>query len=204
MLSDEDKNSLLELIKEKAVFYRSVELSSGKKSGYYVDGKQVTLSANGVYLVARVILNLIRNDKVDAIGGPTIGADPILGAVICLSHLNRSPIQGFIVRKQPKKHGMQRYIEGPPLKKGSRVVIIDDVVTTGESVLRAIKAVKDIGCEVVRVIALVDRLEGARERLKEHGFKLTSIFTREDLDLSSNLSDPEEDYLSLKEDPGKN
>lgn len=175
------KKRLLKLIKEKALFYQPVKLSSGKKSNYYVDAKQVTLSGEGAYLVARLVLDLIKKDNVEAIGGPTIGADPIAGAVIYLSYLNKTPLQGFIVRKDLKKHGMQRYIEGPPLKKDSRVVIIDDVITTGESTLRAAQAVEKMGCQVVRIITLVDRLEGGRELLEEHGFKLTPIFTRDDL-----------------------
>jgi len=184
MNSNIAKDKLLKLIKKKALFYQSVELTSGKKSNYYIDGKQITLLPEGAYLIAKVVFDLIKDDNIEAIGGPTIGADPILGAIICLGHSNKLPIQAFIVRKEPKKHGMQRYIEGPPLKKGARVAIIDDVVTTGESVLRAARAAADVGCEVVRVIALVDRLEGAGERLKQFGFMLTPIFTRDDLGVS--------------------
>jgi len=190
MTQDEIKKRLLKLIKEKALFYHSVKLSSGKESNYYIDAKQVTLSGEGAYLVARAILDLIKDDNVEAIGGPTIGADPIVGAVIYLSYLNESPLQGFIVRKDPKKHGMQRYIEGPPLKKGSRVVIIDDVITTGESTLRAARAVEEIGCKVIRIIALVDRLEGGGQLLEQHGFKLTPIFTKDDLNISGSKIKP--------------
>jgi orotate phosphoribosyltransferase len=175
------KKRLLKLIKEKALFYQPVKLSSGKESNYYIDAKQVTLRAEGAYLLARLILDLIKDDDVEAIGGPTIGADPVVGAVIYLSYLTKTPLQGFIVRKDPKKHGMQRYIEGPPLKKGSRVVIIDDVITTGESTLRAAQAVEKMGCQVVKIIVLVDRLEGGRELLEQQGFKLTPLFTRDDL-----------------------
>jgi len=171
----EEKSSLLQLIKEKALFCQPVKLSSGKKSSYYVDGRQITLSAKGAYLVAKLIFPMIKDDN--------LGADPILGAVICWSHLENFPLQGFIVRKEPKKHGMQRYIEGPALKKGTRVAIIDDVVTTGESVLRSARAVEELGCRVVRIICLVDRLEGAGERLKKYGYKLTPLFTRNDLEL---------------------
>ncbi|RLE10421.1 orotate phosphoribosyltransferase [Candidatus Aerophobetes bacterium] len=179
----EEKNSLLQLIKEKALFCQPVKLSSSKKSSYYVDGRQITLSAKGAYLVAKLIFPMIKDDNIQAIGGPTLGADPILGAVICWSHLENFPLEGFIVRKEPKKHGMQRYIEGPALKKGTRVAIIDDVVTTGESVLRSARAVEELGCRVVRIICLVDRLEGAGERLKKYGYKLTPLFTRNDLEL---------------------
>ncbi len=178
------KSRLLELIKEKALFYQPIELTSGKKSKYYVDGKQITLSGEGAWLVAKAVLDLIKDDNIEAIGGPTIGADPILGAIVSLSHLSGSPIKGFIVRKESKKHGLQKYIEGPFLEKGMRVVIIDDVVTTGGSLLKAAKAAQELGCEVVKIIVLVDRLEGAIQKLEQHEFKLISLFTRDDLDIS--------------------
>lgn len=185
MRLDKERNHLLQLIREKALFCQWIKLTSGRKSSYYIDGKQITLSGEGVYLVAKIVLDLIKDDNIKAIGGPTVGADPILGAIVCLSHLNRYPLQAFIVRKESKKHGMQRYIEGPPLEKDTEVAIIDDVVTTGGSVLKAAEAAVEFGCRVVRVIALVDRLEGARERLEKNGFRLTSLFTRDDLGISS-------------------
>jgi len=181
MMDNKVKQRLLQLIKEKTLFYQPVVLSSGKRSNYYIDAKQVTLLPEGAYLVAKLILDLIKDEDVEAIGGPTIGADPLLGAINCLSYLNQRPLQGFIVRKEQKKHGMQRFIEGPFLKKGTKVAIIDDVVTTGESIIRAVKAVKELGCEVVKVIALVDRCEGGREALKKYGLTLTSIFTIREL-----------------------
>ena len=184
MDSQQIRNRLLRLIKEKALFCQPITLSSGKKSSYYVDGKQVTLSGEGAWLVAKAVLDVIKNDAIEAIGGPMIGADPIVGALVCLSHLHQSPLRGFIVRREPKKHGMQQYIEGPPLEKGTRVAIIDDVITTGESVLRAAQAAQELGCKVVKVIVLVDRLEGAGERLKQHGLSFAPIFTRDDLGVS--------------------
>jgi len=187
MSLDDEKKTLLQIIRERALFHQPVRLSSGKESSYYVDGKQVTLSSEGSYLIARQIFEIVKKESVDAIGGPTIGADPIVGAVLFLSYLENFPLKGFIVRKEPKKHGMQRYIEGPALKEGSRVAIIDDVVTTGESVLRAARAAEEAGGKVVKVIAIVDRLEGARERLESCGFKFTSLFTKHDLNLSQRL-----------------
>lgn len=180
---DKTKKRLLQIIKEKAVFHSPVRLSSGKKSSYYIDARRVTLSGEGVYLAAKVIFDLVKDENIDAIGGPTMGADPIVGAVVCLSYLNHLSIQGFIIRKEPKEHGLQRLIEGPDLKKGSRVVIIDDVVTTGKSTLKAAKAVENSGCKVVKIIALVDRLEGGRQELEKNGFKFTPIFTVKDLDI---------------------
>ncbi|MBE0478193.1 orotate phosphoribosyltransferase [Candidatus Aerophobetes bacterium] len=184
MISNRDKEYLLGLIKEKALFYQRIKLSSGKQSGYYIDARQISLSGEGAYLIAKTVFNLIKEDNIQAIGGPTVGADPIVGAVACFSELQKTPLQAFIVRKEPKKHGMQRYIEGPPLKKGMRVAIIDDVVTTGESVIRAANVAQELGCEVVKLIALIDRLEGAEERLKQLGFTLTRVFTRDDLGIT--------------------
>ena len=180
----EDKRRLLQIIKREAVFHYPVKLSSGKRSNYYIDARRVTLSGEGVYLIARIIFDIIKDEDIDAIGGPTLGADPIIGAVIYLSYLNHSPIQGFIVRKLSKEYGLQKLIEGPDLKMGSRVVIVDDVVTTGKSTLRAAKAVENSRCKVVEVIALVDRLEGGRDKLEQNGFKFIPIFTVDELNLN--------------------
>jgi len=178
------KKRLLELIKKDALFFTDVKLSSGKKSDYYIDGRRITLTREGVWLVAKIVFDIIREDNVQAIGGPTIGADPIIGAVILLGHLNSYPLQGFLVRKEPKEHGMQRYIEGPSLKEGMRVAIVDDVVTTGSSILRVAQAVREKKCNITRIIAIVDREEGAEEILKKHGLYLTAIFKKDQLNIS--------------------
>jgi len=183
MVNDVVKKRLLQIIKEKAVLHSSVILSSGRVSGYYIDARKITLSAEGSYLVAKLIFDLIKDEGIDAVGGPTVGADPIVGAVIYLSYLNNSPLQGFIVRKEAKKHGLQKLIEGPDLKKGCRVVIVDDVITTGSSTLMAAKAIENLGCKVVKIIALVDRLEGGKKNLEENGFKFVSLFTVKDLSI---------------------
>ncbi len=171
---------LLDLIKQNCLKRGKVPLSSGTQSHYYIDGKMVTLSPEGCWLIAQLIFELLENEHVqaDAIGGLTIGADPIATAVAYLSHERGKPIHAFIVRMEQKAHGMGKLIEGP-LEDNSNVVIIDDVVTRGTSIHRAIEAVQDKGCKVVKVIALVDRLEGARKRLERYDF--TSIFTRDDI-----------------------
>ena len=110
----------------------------------------------------------------------TLGADPIIGAVIALSYARKTPVSGFIVRKDKKKHGMQKLIEGTELKKSDRVLIVDDVVTTGSSTIAAIKAVKEIGCKIIKAIAIVDREEGAAKNIKKLGLKLDPIFTIRD------------------------
>jgi len=172
------KKSLLQLLKAKALRRGRVVLSSGKVSNYYLDGRLVTLSPQGAYLVANIILDLIKDRRITAIGGPTLGADPIVGAVISLSAIKGKKLSGYIVRKRTKKHGMQRLIEGPPLPKGSRVVLVDDVATTGNSLVEAKIALDKQGVNVDCAIVIVDREEGARENLAKVGCRLISLFKK--------------------------
>jgi len=174
------KKLLLKILKKLSFKRKHVVLASGKISNYYFDGRISSLSSAGSYLIASIILDMIARDKIDAIGGLTLGADPIIGATVALSFKRKNRLNGFIVRKESKKHGMGNLIEGPQLKKNSRVLIIDDVVTTGSSTLKAIQAVQKTGAEIVRVISVVDRLEGASENISKLGLKLESIFTIKD------------------------
>ena len=119
---------------------------------------------------------MLKDDKIDAIGGPTLGADSILGAIASLSSQNKKPINTFIVRKAPKPYGKQQQIEGPLLKKGAKVVVVDDVATTGKSVIRSIEVLRGIGADVVKAVCIVDRGEGASKALADAGCKLVSIF----------------------------
>ena len=178
---DELKTRLSALLGKEALKKGSFVLSSGKISNYYLDGRIITLTAEGAYLVASIILELIRDKDIDAVGGPTLGADPIVGAVAALSHINKVPLQTFIVRKAAKEQGMQQQIEGPALKAGSRVVLVDDVVTTGKSLIEAKEALEEIGVIIEKVIVIVDRCEGARENLARQGLILESIFTIKEL-----------------------
>ncbi|HEX5131030.1 MAG TPA: orotate phosphoribosyltransferase [Candidatus Krumholzibacteria bacterium] len=155
-------------------------LASGRKSKYYINGKLTTLDARGAYLVARNFLAMIADDVPDAIGGLTLGADPIVGSMLSLAGLEDLAVRGFIVRKQSKDHGTKSLVEGP-IGPGDRVVIIEDVVTTGGSSMQAINAVKELGCEVRRVLAVVDREEGGRQNLSEVGCSLEAIFTASEL-----------------------
>ncbi|MBU0672249.1 MAG: orotate phosphoribosyltransferase [Candidatus Margulisbacteria bacterium] len=139
-------------------------LSSGKKSNFYVDCRRVTLHPKGAKLIGKIILDKIKGLKVDAIGGLTLGADPITAAVVTLSD-----IPGFIVRKKAKEHGTQQKIEGI-IQKGWNVVIVEDVATTGASAKQAIEAAEAAGAKVVKVISVVDRNEGAAEALKNYDF----------------------------------
>jgi orotate phosphoribosyltransferase len=149
MLSAKDK--LKQLLKEKAVKIGEFTLSSGKKSNFYIDCRKVTLHPEGARLIGEIILEKIKGLKVDAVGGLTLGADPIIGAVITLSNLN-----GFIVRKAAKEHGTQQKIEGL-IESGWKVLIVEDVATTGASALAAIAAAEAAGAKVVKVISVVDR-----------------------------------------------
>ncbi len=153
-------------------------LASGKKSEHYFDGKRLTLSAEGSYRVGRVIYDEIAGLAIDAIGGLATGAYPIATAVAMVSHLEGNPINAFVVREVPKEHGTRKKIEGHVVK-GSRVVIVDDVITTGESIVKAIEAVKEVGCEVVKIVVVVDRHEGGSKLLEDKGYDFISV-----LDLS--------------------
>ena len=177
------KAKLLTLLEREALKKGKFVLSSGKASDYYLDGRIITLTPEGAYLVASIILELVKDKNIDAIGGPTLGADPIVGAVAALSHIKKIPLKTFIVRKQTKEHGTQRQVEGPVLRKGSRVILVDDVATTGKALIEAKEALERIGVEIERALVIVDRQEGAAENLSRAGLKLDSIFTIEDFGL---------------------
>ncbi len=155
-------------------------LASGQKSNYYINGKFTTLDARGAYLIGRIFLAMLADDTPDAVGGLTLGADPIVGAMLAMAGLEDMPLKGFLVRKEAKGHGTQSLIEGP-LSERDRVVIIEDVVTTGGSSLKAIDAVEALGCQVKRVFAVVDREQGGKANLAERGIRLESIFTAREL-----------------------
>jgi orotate phosphoribosyltransferase len=176
------RNRLLTILRQEAYARKDVILSSGKTSHYYIDCRQVTLSAEGSFLTAKLMLAALSGNQVQAIGGLTLGADPIVAAVAALSFADHQPLQAFIVRKESKAHGQRRSIEGPTLPPGARVAIVDDVATTGGSILKAIERVREeTDWQVVQVLCLVDRQEGAREKLAQAGYELTSLFTGEEL-----------------------
>lgn len=154
-----DKPQLLALFRERALKFGDFTLASGRKASYYLDGKQITLHSTGLRLVAQGLLDLLGDVEFDAIGGMSIGADPIIGALLAVAAERGRDLCGFLVRKEAKGHGTGKYIEGP-VKPDSRVVIVDDVVTTGGSSLQAIDRIVEFGCQVVQVVAIVDRMEG--------------------------------------------
>ncbi len=159
-----------------------IRLASGRETTFYYDGKQVTLDPQHMHLFAKCVLQMIEVTSVDAIGGPTMGADPIASVVAHLAlETHQRHLQVFYVRKDAKPHGLQRMIEGPSLKHNSRVVVVEDVITTGGSVKRAIEALEHMGCQVAQVISLVDREQGGADLLKPYNY--TPLFTHSELQL---------------------
>ena len=177
-LNTEAAKRLREIAFEEAAFLQSdspiYHLSSGKWSKHYFDGKKITLSPKGAPHVAKMVLDEISGIQVDAIGGLVIGAALIVAAVAAVAEAEGKAIRTFIVREVAKEHGTQQKIEGH-LNKGWKVAIVDDVITTGTSVLKAIRAVEAEDCEVVKVIALVDRHEGGSDKLRAEGYKFQAF-----------------------------
>ena len=177
-----EREALLALVRDKALKFGDFTLASGKKAKYYLDGKQVTLDAQGARLVGEGILELLGDRLPAAVGGMSIGADPITAAVVTMAGVRGWPLRGFMVRKEPKGHGTERYLEGP-VQPGEEVVIVEDVVTTGGSSLTAIERCEAFGLKVTGVIAIIDRLEGGEAAFAARGHRLTSLFTIRDFGL---------------------
>jgi orotate phosphoribosyltransferase len=180
------RERLLELLKSKSLEVRPVTLSSGRSSDYYMDCKRVTLSPEGAYLTAGLMLEIIRPDVL-AVGGLTLGADPIVSSISVLSHIQGKGLAALIVRKEPKKHGTMSYVEGPALASGAKVAVVEDVVTSGASLLKAIDRIAAAGYQPVQALTILDRQEGGREAIEIRGFKLQALFTREDLNIDKNM-----------------
>ena len=156
------------------------KLASGKLSRYYVNCRIVTLDPEGMILIGSLISDRVGGSAIDAIGGPALGAIPIIDAVAMISFQRGKVLKPFYVRERVRDHGIAKKIEGN-VQKGDRVVIIDDVITTGGSTIRAIKCARDEGLEVVKVIALVDREEGGREAIEQHVKDFESLLTMSSL-----------------------
>lgn len=174
------RDELKQILTSKSLQRGDFTLSSGQKSNYYIDGKLTTLDSRGAYLTARIFLAMISDDVPDAVGGLTLGADPIVGSLLSLAGMEDLSLKGFIVRKAAKEHGTRSLVEGP-LEPGDRAVIVEDVVTTGGASVKAIDAVRQMGCQVDRVLAVVDREQGGHENLRQHGCRLEAIFRIEEL-----------------------
>jgi orotate phosphoribosyltransferase len=174
-----DKQALISLVREKALKFGDFTLASGKRAKYYLDGKQVTLDSAGAKLVAEGILDLLGQPLPAAVGGMSIGADPITAAVVTMAGVRGLPLKGFLVRKEAKGHGTNRFVEGP-VQPGDEAVIVEDVVTTGGSSLLAIERAEEFGLRVRRVIAIIDRLEGGAAAFARRGYELSSLLTIRD------------------------
>ncbi|NER20855.1 MAG: orotate phosphoribosyltransferase [Symploca sp. SIO1C2] len=171
---------LLELFVKLAYKEGDFVLSSGQRSSYYINGKQVTLHPQGALAVGRLLLSMLPADT-QAVAGLTLGADPIVSAVTVVSAYENQPIPGLIIRKEPKGHGTRAYIEGPLLPAGAKVVVLEDVVTTGQSALKAVERLQQAGYTVEEVISLVDRQQGGSELYQQQGLKFQALFTIEDI-----------------------
>ncbi len=184
MPMDERRKRLLTLLYQRSYEEREVVLTSGKRSSYYIDGKQTTLHPEGAYLTGELFYEAIRGlgVQVDAVGGPTLGADPIVTAITVSSFLHKDPLPGFIIRKEPKRHGTMQWIEGvKSLDTGAAVALVEDVMTTGGSLLKAVRVVRELGYRVVMAGVLLDRLEGGAQALEAANIPFFSLFTIEDV-----------------------
>ena len=168
------KDKLLAILAKQSYIEGKIILASGKESNYYVDCKQTTLHHAGSTLVSILFLRLLKSN-ISAVGGLTMGADPLASGVSQIGYLFGKEIDAFYVRKEPKKHGRSLWIEGP-VKKGLSVAILEDVVTTGGSSLKAIDKVLEYGCKVEQILAIVDRDEGGRETFQKAGLKYDYLF----------------------------
>lgn len=183
MTKSDERERLKGIILEKSYRKGTFKLTSGRVSDFYIDCKQTTLWAEGAYLCGRLLYAYLRDQKdIKGVGGMTLGADPLVTAVSIVSFLEANPIPAFIIRKEPKGHGTGSWIEGKAnIAPGSKVALVEDVVTTGGTLIKAIERTELEGYRVKEVLTVVDREEGGRELLAKHGYNLKSIFTKSQL-----------------------
>ena len=177
------KKKLTGLILNRAFKYSEepvFKLVSGRMSNYYFNCKAVTLHPEGMHLIGNLIFEMVKDLNIKGIGGLTLGADPVAYAVSYASFIKGNPIETFVVRKSAKAHGTMQWIEGD-VRKGDRVVIVDDVITTGKSTIEAISRAKEAGLEIVKVICLIDRQEGGRENIEALGYKVDAVVLRDEV-----------------------
>ena len=185
MTQRSDLNKIAKRLYERALELDSLKfgdfvLSSGQKSSYYFDGRLVTLNPRGGYEIAKAILSELKECNAEAIAGPSIGADPIVAAVMVLGHIQGQHIPGILVRKEQKQHGGKRIIEGN-VWPGARVAVVDDTCTSGKSLLHAIDVLESQGCTVVRVITVLDRNEGGSKEIMNRGYNFFSLLKADNL-----------------------
>jgi orotate phosphoribosyltransferase len=175
-----DREALLQLIKDRAVVHGKVILSSGREADYYVDLRRVTLDAEAAPLIGRVMLELTADLEIDAVGGLTLGADPVATAMLHQAAAQGRRLDAFVVRKEGKAHGLQRRIEGPDVA-GKRVLAVEDTSTTGGSVLTAVEALREAAADVVAVAVIVER--GAADAIAAAGLPYRAAYSLADLGL---------------------
>ncbi|MEN2738806.1 orotate phosphoribosyltransferase [Microbacterium sp. X-17] len=181
---ESERQALIALIGAEAVFHGDFTLSSGKKAAYYVDMRKLTLDHRAAPSIGRIMLDLIRDvDGIVAVGGLTLGADPIANAVLHASVGTDRPLDAFVVRKEPKDHGRGRQVEGAEVA-GKRVVVVEDTSTTGQSALKAVEALRREGAEVVAVAVIVDRKTGAQAAVEAAGLAWLAAIDLDDLGLA--------------------
>lgn len=176
------KEKLIEMIKEKALLTGDFTLASGRKSTYYLDLRRLTLDSLAAALIGKMLYERIEDIDYDAFGGPAVGAVPIVGAVLNHAGTLGVDLKGFFVRKEIKKHGTNKLVEGP-VEPGDKVVIVEDTTTTAGSLIKCCDAARDFGLEIVRVIVIIDRLEGAKENMKNAGYEYDALVNTTDLGL---------------------
>ncbi|MCX7959003.1 MAG: orotate phosphoribosyltransferase [Deltaproteobacteria bacterium] len=183
MTTEENKKRLLELLQTLSFQRREIILASGRRSNFYIDCKQTALTPEGLFLIGNIFLNLISEigEKVDGVAGVTLGGDPLVCATSYASYISGNKLPALIIRKELKGHGTEVYVEGKKnVPDKAKVVILEDVVTTGGSTLKACERVKQEGLEVGYIICLVDREEGGRENIEGAGYRLYSVFRKRD------------------------
>lgn len=180
---EEDRVRLLAMLTERSFAKKKVVLSSGKESDFYIDCKKTVLTAEGHWLTGKLMFAAVRSlfFGVEGVGGLTMGADPLASAVSLVSFLGQAPLSAFLIRKEAKGHGTGQWIEGlSGMSSGAKVVILEDVVTTGASTIKAIERARAEGLIPVGALALVDREEGGKEAIEKTGLQVVSLFARTD------------------------
>ncbi len=174
------REQLFTILKSLSVITgKEFKLASGKTSNFYIDARLTTLYPESSWLIGNIFFDMLQDYDVEAVGGYSIGADPIVTAIALVSHLRYRPLPAFIIRKEAKEHGTGKIIEGN-FKNGLKVALFDDVITSGGSIIKGIETVRQAGGVVKAVMAVVDRLEGGREAIEKKGVPFISIFTRND------------------------
>lgn len=171
---------LLELLCKNAYTEGDFVLSSGQRSSYYINCKKVSLAAEGALAIGRLLFSLLPEDTA-GVAGLTLGADPLVTAVSLVSALENQPIPGLIIRKEAKGHGTQAYLEGPQLESQAKIVVLEDVVTTGKSAMQAVERLQGVGYQVQQIIALVDREQGGAAFYQGQGLNFKAVFSIRDL-----------------------